>query len=120
MRIAREANASDASSRIDLESEIARRSQLRSGLSSVHGGNSVIRTTTQKPLPAQPLVPATPPIPAAGGRRVLWIIGLAIMFILAVLLGVFIAWMTLDRGGPSSAILIPATPLSGASLTSIP
>ena len=117
VRIARNATASDTSSQIDLESEIARRSQLRSGHSSTHGGNSVVRTTNQKPLPTQPLVPVTPPIPVAGGRRVLWIIGLAIMFIVAVLLGVWIAYMTLPRGGPGSAFFIPATPSSGASLT---
>lgn len=120
VRIARNANPSDTSSQIDLESEIARRSQLRSGHSSTHGSNSVVRTTAQKPLPAQPLVPATPPIPTEGGRRVLWIIGLAIMFILAVLLGVFIAYMTLERSGPGNAILIPATPSLRASLSSNP
>lgn len=120
VRIAKNANASDTSSQIDLESEIARRSQLRSGHGSAHGGQSVARTTTQKPLPAQPLLPAATPIPTEGSRRILWIIGLAIMFILAVLLGVFIAYMTLDRVAPSGAILIPASPSLGARLTSNP
>lgn len=119
VRIARNANASDTSSQIDLESEIARRSQLRSGLSSAHGGHSVVRTAPQKPLPTQPLLPATPLIPATGGRRVLWIIGLTLMFIIAVLLGILI-YLTLYRDDSSSAIFIPAAPSLGASLTSNP
>lgn len=117
VRIAKNASASDTSSRIDLESEIARRSQLRSGHSSAHGGNLVVRTTTQKPLPTQPMLPAMPLIPATGGRRILWIIGLALMFIIAVLLGVLI-YLTLYRDEPSNAFLIPAVPSLGASLTS--
>ncbi len=84
VRIAKRASASDTSSQIDLESEIARRSQLRSGLSSAHGGQPIPRSAPVA-TPA-----ATPALPAAPGTRVLWFAGLAIMFILAVLLGVVI------------------------------
>ncbi len=94
VRIARNANASDTSSQIDLESEIARRSQLRSGHSSAHGGSTVVRTTPPAPLPGQPVAPNPAPLPDATGPRVLWIIGLAFMFVVAVLLGVLIARLT--------------------------
>ena len=113
VRIAKNASASNTSSQIDLESEIARRSQLRGG-SSAHGNSalsatargasSIVRGKAPTAHPAQPLLPANPPIPTAGGQRVLWIVGLAVMFILAVLLGVFIAYMTLDRSGPPSSL----------------
>ena len=94
VRIAKNASASDTSSQIDLESEIARRSQLRSGHSSAHGGSTVVRSAPVAPLPGQPLAPAPAPLPEAPGPRVLWIIGLAVMFVLAVLLGVLIARLT--------------------------
>jgi serine/threonine-protein kinase len=90
VRIAKNASASDTSSQIDLESEIARRSQLRSGLSSAHGGSTVVRTQPASPLPGQPVAPAPVPLPDAPMPRVLWLIGLVVMFILAVLLGVLI------------------------------
>ena len=94
VRIAKNASASDTSSQIDLESEIARRSQSRSGHSSAHGGSTVVRTTPAAPLPGQPVAPMPAPLPAATGPRVLWVIGLAIMFVIAVLLGVLIARLT--------------------------
>ncbi len=94
VRIAKNASASDTSSQIDLESEIARRSQLRSGHSSAHGGSTVVRTTPSAPLPGQPVAPAPAPLPDATVPRVLWVIGLAIMFVIAVLLGVLIARLT--------------------------
>lgn len=74
--------------------EIARRSQLRSGHSSAHGGSTVVRTTPSAPLPGQPVAPAPAPLPDATVPRVLWVIGLAIMFVIAVLLGVLIARLT--------------------------
>jgi hypothetical protein len=94
VRIAKNASASDTSSQIDLESEIARRSQLRSGHSSAHGAPTASRIVPKATLPGQPVAPAAAPIPAATGPRVLWIIGLAVMFVLAVLLGVLIARLT--------------------------
>lgn len=88
VRVARRAGASDTSSQIDLESEIARRSsQSRAGGSSAHGG-AAPRTGVQIPggIHGQP----GPPIPQSTGPKVLWIVGLAIMFVLAVLLGIVI------------------------------
>ena len=119
VRIAKNASASNTSSQIDLESEIARRSQLRGG-SSVHGSSalgatargasSIVRGKAPTSHPSQPLLPANPPIPTAGGQRVLWIVGLAVMFILAVLLGVLIAFLTLDRSGPPSSLFQQQSP----------
>lgn len=94
VRIAKNANPSDTSSQIDLESEIARRSQLRSGHGSAHGGSTVVRGAPAAPLPGQPVAPEPAPLPDAPAQRVLWIIGLAVMFVLAVLLGVLIARLT--------------------------
>ncbi len=94
VRIANRSGASDTSSQIDLESEIVRRSQSRGG-SSAHGANSTVRVNPQPP--SQVNSPTVAPLPATGGKRVLWIVGLAIMFILAVLLGVLIGLSTVSR-----------------------
>jgi serine/threonine-protein kinase len=94
VRIAKRASASDTSSQIDLESEIARRRKSQSragGASSAHGGGSVVRPGN---LANVPVSPAPSPLPAATVPRVIWMIGLAVMFVLAVLLGVVIARFT--------------------------
>ncbi len=80
VRVKRDAGDSDASSTIDLESEIKRRSQSRTGGSSTSG---------QAPQngPVQPEV-------VGMNVRPIWIVGLLIMFVLTVLLGVFIGQMT--------------------------
>ena len=69
---------SDAGSTIDLESEIAKRAG--------RGGSSVARATSS--ASGSVVTGETRPIP------LWWIIGLLIMFVLAVLLGVFIARVT--------------------------
>jgi serine/threonine protein kinase len=104
VRIARRASASDTSSQIDLEAEIARRSQSRAGGGSSVAGNSV---AAAKLPAAQPSLPAAP-LPANTVPRILWVIGLAIMFVLAVLLGIFIAQMT----APSVQPEVPPAPMS--------
>ncbi|MFK7736689.1 MAG: serine/threonine protein kinase [Pirellulaceae bacterium] len=73
---------SDAGSTVNLESEIARRSQSRTGVSGL-GSNA------QSSVHGQPL-----PQAASSGVKPIWIVGLCIMFLLAVLLGVFIAKVT--------------------------
>lgn len=87
VRVSKGAGESDAGSTINLESEIARRSQSRVSRSAT-GASSV----------------AGPPQPApAGMPKAVWIAGLAIMFILAVLLGVFLAQITTpSKPGESS------------------
>lgn len=86
VRISKQASASDTSSTINLESEIARRSQARA------------KQNTALPNQPEPAAVPSSPIPEAGRSRVLWIVGLAIMFVLAVLLGVFIAKLTTPSG----------------------
>ncbi len=114
VRIAKNASASNTSSQIDLESEIARRSQLRGGSSAhgtsahgtaVRGGSSIGRGNTTA---AHPLLPTAVPIPTARGPRALWFIGLAIMFIVAVLLGVLIGLTVVRKGPPSSLLQDPS------------
>ncbi len=123
VRVANKANASDTSSQIDLESEIARRSQYRGGgLSSAHGSQSkpgpgpVPKSGSglKRPAPGIPDNPAPSPIPEKTGPKVMWIIGLAIMFVLAVLLGVLIAKIT--PSAPTSGLLDAeySSPLSSA------
>lgn len=68
--VRRSPSESDASSKIDLEMEIARRSQSRAG-----SNISEIQPTTS-------------------GIKPIYVVGLAIMFLFAVLLGVFIAKLT--------------------------
>lgn len=68
---------SDASSTIDLESEIARRSQSRVSSTSGARSPSQVAATSQV-------------VPVSNQSKALWIIGLVFMFALAVLLGVFI------------------------------
>ena len=90
VRVARRATASDTSSQIDLESEIARRSGLSRGGSAAQG-----------PIVARPVgnlaPPPATPIPSTGRSKILWIVGLAIMFLLAVLLGALIATLTTKK-----------------------
>lgn len=99
------AGASDAGSTINLESEIARRTRARSSShGSSAGRSSAVNSSLRNgPGPAKP-TPASP-IPAEGGPKVMWIIGLAIMFVLAVLLGVLIAKLTPTAPSPSSSAL---------------
>ncbi len=71
-------SVSDLSSAINLEAEIARRSAISStaaGASQSIGSNSVIET----------MAPTR-------SAKLMWIIGLAIMFLLAIVLGMAIAW----------------------------
>ncbi len=94
VRVAKKASASDTSSQIDLQAEMARRSRI--GGSSTHGGLSSAglgANATRSTVAAHP-APAASPLPKATVPKVIWIIGLLIMFVLAVLLGVFIARVT--------------------------
>lgn len=89
VRIAKSAGASGAGSTIDLEAEIARRSQSRAGgQSSAQGsrGGSSVQSGLQQGKPVQ----QPGPIPKAPVPRAIWIVGLVIMFILAVVLGIVI------------------------------
>ena len=91
VRVARKASASETSSQIDLQAELARRS--KSGLSSIHGAPAA--NAPKLPAgPAAPTVPPASPLPSAPVPKLMWIVGLVIMFVFAVLLGVFIARIT--------------------------
>ncbi len=94
VKVARKASASDTSSQIDLQAEIARRS--RSGLSSAHGVSGTNNPQLPTGAPAAPTVvpPPASPLPSAPVPKLIWIVGLIIMFIFAVLLGIFIAKFT--------------------------
>ncbi len=101
VRVAKRASASDTSSQIDLQAEMARRSKI--GRSSIHGAPATPgkRTTaTTAPHLATPTAPASP-LPQAAGPKLAWIIGLAVMFILAVLLGIVIARLTAPVAPPA-------------------
>jgi eukaryotic-like serine/threonine-protein kinase len=105
VRVAKKASASDTSSQIDLQAELARRS--KSGLSSIHGAP----TTNHPQLPAGASVSsasaqAASPLPSAPVPKLIWIIGLVIMFIIAVLLGVFIARVTTPTPPVTSSLVI--------------
>lgn len=89
VRIAKNAGASGAGSTIDLEAEIARRSQSRAGgQSSAQGsrGGSSVQSGLQPGSPEK----QPGPIPKSPVPRAIWIVGLVIMFILAVVLGIVI------------------------------
>lgn len=93
VRVPKSESPSDTSSAIDLESEIARRSQSRAG-SSVQN-RSGQRLGARSAVSQAGITENPPnPLPDAAGKRALWIVGLAIMFVLAVLLGVVIARLT--------------------------
>lgn len=96
VRVNKQASASDTSSTINLESEIARRSQQARNNPNIG----------KQDVPSE----ATGSLPDATSSRALWIIGLAVMFVLAVLLGVFIARLT--EKGPEPT---PVTTFDSAS-----
>ncbi|MCA9133377.1 MAG: serine/threonine protein kinase [Planctomycetales bacterium] len=108
VRVVKRASASDTSSQIDLEAEIARRSQSRvGGATSVHGGISRLGSAKPNLRVTAPAAAPSVPIPHAPGPRLLWITGLAIMFVVAVLLGVLIARLTMTA--PPSTPVPPTT-----------
>ncbi|QDV28005.1 serine/threonine protein kinase [Aureliella helgolandensis] len=119
VRVAKRAGASDTSSQIDLASEIARRSQSHAG-SSAHGNaprGSAIHARSVAPartgLAPGAHAPVASPIAAAKGPRWAWILGLIVMFALAVLLGIVIARLTSPATTPgiqSTSTLTPAAP----------
>ncbi|MEZ6134312.1 MAG: serine/threonine-protein kinase [Pirellulaceae bacterium] len=96
VRVAKKAAASsDASSQIDLQAEMARRSRI--GNSSLHGANSSPGSSTPQITgaavqnAASRLAKPESSLPVPSGLpKWVWIIILVIMFILAVLLGAFI------------------------------
>ncbi len=94
VRRSEDSGASDSSSTINLELEIARRSRARSKLAATAGAR---QAAARQQGPSHPRAQAAPPQKAS---RVLWIIGLAVMFVLAVLLGVLIAKLTAQPVGP--------------------
>lgn len=96
VRLRQTAGESDTGSTIDLESEIARRSQSRSGTSTA---SSQVAPSSVTPMMVEQGKDPT--------VRVLWVIGLAIMFVLAVLLGVFIARITTPAPEPASSSVVP-------------
>ncbi len=94
MKIAKRASISDTGSTINLEAEIARRRKAVTGASSTHGATPAFPVNKGNVKPA-PLTPGKPivvpaPIPEKGIPRMLWIVGLVVMFILAILLGLLI------------------------------
>lgn len=95
VKIAKSASASDTSSQIDLQADIARRSRIGSGSSLGGQGSTVGQTSVvgAANLPAGASAAASP-LPNATIPKLIWIAGLLVMFVLAVLLGVFIARMT--------------------------
>ena len=99
VRVKRQPGASDASSTIDLESEIAKRTRANSASGSQSRG---------QPSSQVLATPVLPPAQNPGIPKVVWVIGLAIMFVLAVLLGVFIARLTESpRNSPSTQLIQP-------------
>lgn len=107
VRVAKKASASDTSSQIDLNAEIAR----RSGNSSAHG-SGLGKSTSQSRKGVTVNAPAPNPIPKQGGMRVIWIVGLIVMFIFAVFLGIVIARLT------APAAPAPSIPVTEALLHS--
>lgn len=98
VRVSKSSADSGSGSTIDLEAEIARRSKSnsKSGASSVHGGG--VPATSGKAASGLPAVemaksPITP-IPVEGPSRLIWIIGLIVMFCVAILIGWVIAKVT--------------------------
>ena len=97
VRINNRANASDASSKIDLEAEIKRRSARTASGSGKVVANSRASSSSgvNRPTNLQPVQKAVVASTVIVHRpstfsRVMWAVGLGIMFILAVLLGAFI------------------------------
>ncbi|GAB5403273.1 MAG: serine/threonine-protein kinase [Aureliella sp.] len=91
VRIAKNAGASGAGSTIDLEAEIARRSQSRNGgQSSAHGSRGPASSAQSGYQQNQVGGQQPSPIPQSPVPRAIWIVGLVIMFILAVVLGIVI------------------------------
>ena len=81
VRVKRKPGESDASSTIDLESEIARRSQSRAGMSNPTSSQAAASQISE----------------ASAQTKVLWVIGLVVMFAVAVLLGVFIGVSSIQK-----------------------
>jgi serine/threonine-protein kinase len=114
------ASTSSSGSQIDLQAE-SRRPGGKAGNSSLHGSaatrqpasrQTTTGRSTAKPVTNSHARPATStiPLPSQGGTRIVWITGLVIMFILAILLGVVIARLC-DQEAPTS---LPA-PLESSS-----
>jgi len=124
VRVDKKASASDSGSTINLEAEIGKRTPASRGGSSAGGasmkgaafppaaGKSAVKTggankpasasairpgtAGSKPIAASKITPATP-IPEKGASRVLWIVGLIVMFFLAIALGAGIAVFVLSK-----------------------
>ena len=123
VRVEKKLNASDSGSTINLEAEIGKRTPASRGGSSASGasmkgaafppaaGKSAIKPGSNQPAGASAIragvpgakpaagvkpAPATP-IPEKGASRVLWIVGLTVMFFLAIALGAGIAVFVLSK-----------------------
>ena len=110
-------SAADSSSKIDLEAEIARRSRTF-GLSSTHGSSNSIPNAQLSGVSPSTM----PPIPGRGPSKVLWVVGLLIMFVMAVILGIAIAKLTefKSTSNGANASLIPDIEYSASASFALP
>ena len=97
VKVSKTPTIADSSSQIDLQIE----SNLRTKPHSTARKNQLSQTATanaaKRPVEARALTP----LPDATSHKVLWLVGLVIMFVFAVLLGVFIARFTEKTPEPS-------------------
>ncbi len=138
VRVDKKLTASDSGSTINLEAEIGKRTPASRGGSSASGaafpaaaGKSAIKPGGgAKSAGASAIRPGAPvakasvatPIPKQGASRVLWIVGLVVMFFLAIALGAGIAVFVLSKpdisttnpGASNSGVLNPGVLNSGA------
>ncbi|MCR9292623.1 MAG: serine/threonine protein kinase [bacterium] len=113
VKIRSSADESDISSTVNLESEIARRNRARSVAKAKNSGllNQQQPKAPGTGVAAHPSAAqrpaATSPVPGTSPTtKALWIAGLVIMFILAMLLGVLLAkWTTPEANPPASSAL---------------
>lgn len=110
VRLEKKSGDSDSGSTIDLEAEIGRRTNARRGGSSATGGSMKGTTFAAGALKSSvPTVVGTPKtspmasLPEKGISRFLLIVGLVLMFILAIILGGVIAVLTIPGRTPTKA-----------------
>ncbi len=105
VRVSKAAGASAAGSKIDLEAELARRSRSGSSASSAHGSGYQAGSQAGSQVLSQignSQVVQASPLPQAKGPRLFWIVGLVVMFFVAVLLGVIIGLYTSQPAAPET------------------
>ncbi len=113
VRINNRAGASDVGSKIDLEAEIKRRSARNaSGSGKALSSNAAASSGVNRSVVAKPVSSAIVPQTVIVHRpstfsRAVWVVGLTIMFVLAVLLGAFIHEIAESRDASPAGIQQP-------------